>query len=59
VRRFAVVSRRLGVAVDLDENESIRVLGILQNIEPDDPRLLNAVARIFKRSCPERLVALA
>src|ERR1041385_207375 len=46
VRGFLVLHGRLGVAVDLVEHETRRVLLLLEKIEARDSRLLRALGRV-------------
>jgi hypothetical protein len=47
VRRLAVLERRFGVPIDLNQHEARGIVGLFKNIESHDAGLLNAVPGIF------------
>ena len=50
MRGLLVLRGRVVGAIDLDEDEARRVIGLLYDIEPGNAGFLDAVARVFERS---------
>ena len=49
MRGLLVARRRIGVAIDLEQRESRRIVVLLDDVEADDARFLDAVARVLER----------
>ncbi len=54
--RLLVSGRIVRRAVDLDQNKTGRIVLLLDDVEPSDPRLLDAVARVGDSRFLESLV---
>src|ERR1041385_5489431 len=55
MRGFLVLRRGCDAAIDLHQNEAGRIIRLLDHVEADDARLLQAVARVFDGGCAEGL----
>lgn len=50
---FLVAGRRLGIPIDLDQQESGGIIGLLDDIEARDAGFPDTVAGVFDRGGPE------
>src|SRR2546429_1671697 len=58
MRSLFVCRRRVRVAIDFDEHETVWVVRVLDDIKAGNARFLDAVARVLECGLPERLDAL-